>query len=455
MSGRVVIAGASSGVGKTTLACAIMAAFARRGLAIQPFKAGPDYIDPSYHTLAAGRASRNLDSVLLPRDTLRSLFARAASGADLAVVEGVMGLFDGRSATHEEGSTAEIAKLLDAPVLVVLDVSAMSRTAAAIAGGLARFDPALQVAGFLLNRVGSPSHAAWVTEAVEGATGLPVLGALPRDGALTLPERHLGLVPVAERAPGPAYFARLADLAERHLALDRILSLAARPAPVRVPPAAPAPARSFGPTRIAIARDEAFTFYYEDALELLAASGAECVPFSPLRDAALPAGTQGIYLGGGFPELHAAALAANLPLLEAIRRAATAAGTIVYGECGGLMYLGRSLTDLDGRVHAMAGVVPIDATMRARRLTLGYRTVTALRPSPLLEEGEVVMGHEFHWAESAAPAGTAAYAIAERAGAPEGYARDNVLASYVHIHLASRPAMADRFVARCAGAGTA
>jgi cobyrinic acid a,c-diamide synthase len=453
--GRLVIAGVTSSAGKTTLTCAILAALRRRGQRVQPFKAGPDYIDPGHHALAAGRPSRNLDSVLLTPATLQALFARAAAQADLALVEGVMGLFDGRHGGDAEGSTAQVARLLDAPVVIVIDVAKTARTAGAIALGCTLYDPALRVAGFILNRVGSPTHARAAAEAVEAATGRPVLGAFPRDAALALPERHLGLVPPAETAPDGSFMDRLAAAAERYLALDR-LRAAAETRPLAAPADGPFPPEPLPPrATIAVALDRAFNFYYEDSLDLLRAWGADLVPFSPLADRALPPGTQGVYLGGGFPELFAAELAANSPMHAALHAAARW-GLPIYGECGGLMYLGRTLTDLDGRRHAMVGLVPLESAMQRASLALGYRSVTALRPSPILERGAAVRGHEFHYSDllTPLPEATAAYRIAERDGAPEGYAAGHILASYVHVHLGADPAMARRFIATCAsGAG--
>jgi cobyrinic acid a,c-diamide synthase len=449
--GRLVIAGVTSGVGKTTLTCAILAALRRRGQRVQPFKAGPDYIDPGHHALAAGRPSRNLDSVLLAPATLQALFARAAAQADLALVEGVMGLFDGRHGGDDEGSTAQVTRLLDAPVVIVIDVAKTARTAGAIALGCTLYDPALRVAGFILNRVGSPTHARAATEAVEAATGRPVLGAFPRDAALALPERHLGLVPPAETAPDASFMDRLAAAAGRYLALDR-LRAAAETRPLAVPADGPFPPAPLPPrVTIAVALDRAFNFYYEDSLDLLRAWGADLVPFSPLADRALPPGTQGVYLGGGFPELFAGDLAANSPMHAALHAAARR-GLPIYGECGGLMYLGRTLTDFDGRRHAMVGLVPLDSAMRRARLTLGYRSVTALRPSLILECGAAVRGHEFHYSDllTPLPEATAAYRVAERDGSPEGYAAGHILASYVHVHLGADPAMARRFIATCA-----
>ena len=449
MSARIVIAGTASGTGKTTVTAALCAAFRRRGLTVQPFKAGPDYIDPTYHTQASGRACRNLDSFLLEPAVLRAVFARAADRADLAIVEGVMGLYDGRDGTTEVGSTAEIAKLLDAPVVVVLDVAAQARTAAAVALGCLRFDPGVRIAGFVLQRVGSDTHARWATAAVEDATGLPVLGALRRDASLALPERHLGLIPTTERVLPPAFVDHLADVAETSLALDRIRAVAASAPPL--PPARPLGERTATVARIAVARDEAFGFYYEDSLELLALAGAELVPFSPLADRALPRHVGGLYVGGGFPELYAERLSANVAMRRDVADAG-ARGVAVVGECGGLMYLARALTDGSGRRHEMVGVVPIETAMRAGRLTLGYRTITALRDGPLLAQGETVRAHEFHYSEPLGdvPHDRLAFDVAERPGAPQGYASGNVFASYMHVHFGSRPSMARRFVAAAA-----
>lgn len=453
---RLVVAGVSSGVGKTTIVSAMLAAWRRQGRSLQPFKAGPDYIDPTYHTLAAGRPCRNLDSVLLPPATMRALFERAARGVDIALVEGVMGLFDGRNDAGEDGSTAQIAKLLGAPIVIVIDVAKTARTAGAVALGCATFDPDLPAAGFILNRVGSETHARTATESVEAATGLPVLGTIPREDALTLPERHLGLIPTDESAPDATYFDRLADLAENHLALDRLWAIAAAPAQIPGPglgrwsspfPSEPPRVRA----RIAVARDRAFSFYYEDSLEILTAWGADLLPFSPLADPALPEGAQGVYLGGGFPELFAAQLAENLPMHAALRGAA-AAGRPIYGECGGLMYLGESLRDFAGHRHPMVGLVPIASAMQRQRVTVGYRTATALRRTPLLEPGMRVVGHEFHYSQPETPVSEAqaAYRLAERPDEPEGFIAGQVLASYIHVHFGTDPAMARRFVAACA-----
>lgn len=451
MAHGFVIAGTQSGVGKTTITCGILRALRRRGMRVQPFKAGPDYIDPSYHSRAAGTPSRNLDSWMLPPAALLTLASRAAGSADIAVVEGVMGLFDGRSGEDEAGSTAQIAKLLGLPVVLVLDAGKMARSAAAMVLGYQRFDPDLTIAGVILNNVGSPRHYEMCRAPIESASGLPVFGSLPRRPDLELPERHLGLIPTVEGPAAAHYFDEIASLVEQNVDLDALLRTATvLPAagvsdlfPDVAPPAA---------VRVAVAQDRAFNFYYQDTLDLIAAWGGEVTPFSPLSDSALPAGTGGVYLGGGFPEVFAAQLASNRPMLAAIRHAAVA-GLPVYGECGGLMYLGESIVDLDGRTHPMAGLVPLRSRVSNSRLTIGYRSVRARRPSPVLAAGQQVRGHEFHLSalDAPTPEHAAAYDL-EETGACEGYVSGNVLASYVHLHFGADPGLAPRFVQTCAAA---
>ncbi len=449
---RLVIAGMASGSGKTTATSAIITALRRRGLRVQPFKAGPDYIDPSYHSRAAGIPARNLDSWLLPAPALMQLGARAAAAADLAIVEGVMGLYDGRADT-DDGSTAQLAKLLAAPVVLVIDVGKVSRTAAALVLGLKQFDPELHLAGVILNRVASDYHFQWTAGPIETATGLPVLGYLPKRADLALPERHLGLIPTAESTVGDDVFARLAEQAEQTIDLDRLLAIARSAPPLPYGATDLFPPTPVEPqTRIALACDEAFTFYYEDNLDLLRAWGAELVPFSPIHDAELPAGVGGVYIGGGFPELFARELAANRSMQESFRRAA-AAGLPIYAECGGLMYLSQGIVDLEGTAHALVGLVPGWSTIDRPRLSLGYRTATARRPSFLLAAGERVRGHEFHWSQlrGGVPADEAAYELESQERRLEGYAAGSVLATYLHVHFGSDPRLAPRFVAACVG----
>ena len=447
---RLVIAAPASGCGKSTVAMGLMAALAATQR-VQGFKVGPDYIDPGYHTAASGRISRNLDSWLMSPAGVQAVFARAVAGADIAVIEGVMGLFDGYDTRSESGSTAEVAKLLRAPVILVLDVGSMARSAAAMACGYRDYDPALNVAGVICNNVAGEQHARWVREAIEDA-GLPVLGCLARTEDLRIPERHLGLeMAVERRAALPGFLQRLAGAISRSVDLPQLRRIAGSAPPLAVD--APTPAAASGrPVRIAVARDEAFCFYYEDNLDLLRAAGAEIVPFSPLADPDLPADCAGLYLGGGYPELYGPRLAANESLRRAIRQAHQAEMPI-YAECGGLIYLTESITDLAGKSWPMAGVLPGEAHLRAQ-LVMGYRLVTARRDSLLLRQGEQVRGHEFHHSDWVGrPAGLPhAYDIRSRQDGPvsgAGYAGNGLLASYVHLHFGAQPELAPRLAAAC------
>ncbi|MDQ2786568.1 MAG: cobyrinate a,c-diamide synthase [Chloroflexota bacterium] len=457
MSGRIVLAGSASNIGKTTLAVGLIAALRRRGLAIQPFKIGPDYIDPTYHTLAAGLPSRNLDSWLVPHDRLRDCFAHATRNADLAIIEGMMGLYDGLDYRGEAGSTAEVAKLLAAPVVVILDVSAQARSAAATALGFQQLDPALSIAGFICNRIGGPGHYCGVKAAIEEATGLPVFGGVPQSDAVVIPERHLGLIPTGERHDLRPLVEQLAHMIAETCDLNALLALARIAPPLVASGKDPALSANVAPTGdaerpvIAIARDKAFSFYYEDNLDLLRIAGAEIVPFSPLSDAHLPNGTAGIYIGGGFPEIYAAALAANDTLRQEIHDAVTA-GIPCYAECGGLMYLTGALVDAMGDRHLMVGLLPGHAMMTEGWPKLGYTTVRARRDTPILRAGEAVRGYEFHsstW-EAVPTDASHAYTVYDARGEhPEGFVRGNLLASYVHLHFWSMPALAVRFVTMC------
>lgn len=446
---RLVFGGTASGVGKTTVSVAAIAAFVERGLSVAAFKAGPDYIDPTYHSLAAGRASRNLDSWLVPPANLLELFARAASTADLAIVEGVMGLFDGRNNAGLQGSTAELAGILRAPLVLVLDVGRQARSAAATARGFQSFDPNVNLAGFVLNRVGSSRHADLVRREIESATDLPVFGALPKEASVELPERHLGLVPTREAERAREVVGRLAQLAREHLDLER-LEAYARTAPSL--PRAAETAFSWEPPEhpavgLAVARDEAFSFYYEDNLDLLTAAGARLLPFSPLFDTALPAGARGLYLGGGFPELFAERLAGNRPLLQHLRQAAKD-GLPIYAECGGLMYLADSLTDFAGQRHQLANLIPCQVAMAERRVALGYVRLRAQHDSLLCRAGAELRGHEFHWSRLVRGARRAnAYQVLDPVRRREGFIHGNILASYIHLHFGSNPELARRFIA--------
>ena len=446
-----VLAGTRSGVGKTTIATGIMGALARRGLRVQPFKCGPDYIDPSYHLMACGVPSRNLDTWLLSHETVLELCGRAAQSADVAVVEGVMGLFDGHANLTEQGSTAEVAKLLRAPVVLIASAARVARSVAAEVLGFQKFDQSVNIVGVILNGVGSPRHLEFCKPPIEQATGLSVLGYMPRRDDLRLPERHLGLIPTVEGVVVEEWFDKLTAQVEETIDLDRLLELSRQAdTPDIVPAVFPPEPQSRG-TRIAVAQDKAFNFYYQDSLDLLEAWGAELVPFSPLDDEALPDGVGGVYIGGGFPELFASELAANEDMKLSIRDA-HANGRMLYAECGGLMYLGQSLTDFDGEPHGMVGLIPAKSSMSKGRLTLGYREVEALADGVLLAKGARVRGHEFHWSVADSPASPehATYAVRSQDGRIEGFRRGSLWASYIHVHLGSRPEMARRFVEQCA-----
>ena len=451
MTSSVVIAGVRSGVGKTTIATGIMGALTRRGYQVQPFKAGPDYIDPSYHKLACGVPSRNLDTWLLPHQTVLELFQRAGSKSQISIVEGVMGVFDGHSNLTEEGSTAELAKLLNAPVILVADAAKVARSVAAEILGYQQFDPDMRIAGVILNGVGSARHMEFCQPQIEATTGLPVLGYLPRREELIQPERHLGLIPTVEGTVARQWYDTLIAQVEETIDLDRIVAIAADSKSSQAIsvayPAEPKPKRA----RIAIAQDMAFSFYYQDSLDLLEAWGAELVPFSPLEDTSLPEGAGGIYLGGGFPEMFGAELAANKPMHAAIRQA-VGEGVPVYAECGGLMYLGRSLTDLDGASHDMLGVIPAVSAMSHQRMTLGYREVESRGDGPLLTKGQRVRGHEFHWStlEELPDPDQSVYKVVNQNNRADGFQVGSVWASYIHIHLGSDPSLAPRFVEACA-----
>ncbi len=482
MTARLVIAGTHSGVGKTTIAAGLMAALWRRGLTVQPFKVGPDYIDAGHHTAAAGRPCRNLDTWMMPPESVRSLFAHAGRDADIAIIEGVMGVYDGAGYDAETGSTAEVAKLLQAPVILVIDASKVARSAAALALGYQRFDPDLPLAGFIINRAGSAQHGAGVTEAIEKATGLPVFGWLPRDEGLKFPERHLGLVPAAEATDGSALVEAAGEMVMHHLDVGHLLALAGNDtsrshalrgnACVRRSASRPisaqdgtqsvptwVPTQSVG-TRgssplFAVARDEAFHFTYEENLETLQDAGAHLAFFSPLRDATLPEGTAGVILSGGFPEMHAARLAANVSMKQALQDAHQR-GLPIYAECGGLMYFTQAIVDLDGCEHRMVGLLPGHSVM-SKRLTLGYRLARAAGSSWLFAGGETVRGHEFHYSQwEGRPADLPpAYTLLPSSGAGDSWADGasvgNLWASYVHLNFWAKPELAERFVAACRG----
>ncbi|MFE9437460.1 cobyrinate a,c-diamide synthase [Streptomyces sp. NPDC006602] len=486
---RLVIAAPSSGSGKTTVATGLMAAFAARGLAVSAHKVGPDYIDPGYHTLATGRVGRNLDAYLCGPELIGPLFAHGARGCDIAVVEGVMGLYDGAAGEGELASTAHVAKLLRAPVVLVVDASSQSRSVAALVHGFASWDPGVRVGGVILNKVGSDRHEALLREALESA-GVPVLGVLRRVDQVSTPSRHLGLVPVAERRGAAVEaVAAMAEQVRVGCDLEALVALArgagalsgaawdavgvlgsSPPPPLPVPSLGAAPpdprfrpegSRPQTPPEggpadgldgagqgvrapvIAVAGGAAFTFSYAEHSELLTAAGAEVVAFDPLRDEQLPDGTRGLVIGGGFPEVYVSELSANEPLRKAVAALAES-GAPIAAECAGLLYLAR---ELDGQ--PMCGVLDSDARM-GERLTLGYRDAVAVSDSVLAVAGTRMRGHEFHRTVVEPGAGaTPAWGVRTPRRRVEGFVERGVHASYLHTHWASEPGVARRFVERC------
>ncbi|MFE3116945.1 cobyrinate a,c-diamide synthase [Streptomyces niveus] len=446
---RLVIAAPASGSGKTTVATGLMALLAARGLAVSPHKVGPDYIDAGYHALATGRPGRNLDAYLCGTELIGPLFAHGAAGCDVAVVEGVMGLYDGAAGQGELASTAQVAKLLRAPVVLVVDASSQSRSVAALVHGFASWDPEVRIGGVILNKVGSDRHEALLREALD-ESGVPVLGALRRAAEIETPSRHLGLVPVAERRAEAVDVVR--GLAERVRAgcdVEGLLRLARSAPPLEVEAwdAGGAVRETGGGARggpvVAVAGGAAFTFSYSEHAELLRAAGADVVVFDPLRDEQLPPGTRGVVIGGGFPEVYAAELGANEPLRKAVAELARS-GAPVAAECAGLLYLARSL---DGA--PMCGVLDADARM-SERLTLGYREAVAVGDSVLAAAGTRLRGHEFHRTVLEPGAGAApAWGLVRPERRVEGFVQRGVHASYLHTHWAAAPAMAQRFVERC------
>ncbi|WP_137233878.1 cobyrinate a,c-diamide synthase [Streptomyces sp. BPSDS2] len=450
---RLVIAAPASNSGKTTVATGLMAAFAARGLAVSPHKVGPDYIDPGYHSLATGRPGRNLDAYMCGTELIAPLFAHGSAGCDLAVVEGVMGLYDGASGQGELASTAQVAKLLRAPVVLVVDASSQSRSVAALVHGFASWDPEVRIGGVILNKVASDRHEALLRDALD-ESGLPVLGVIRRAPQVATPSRHLGLVPVAERQ-GDAVDAVRA-MGERVRAgcdLDALMALARTAPALADEPWSPAyaPAASASPAApadgprpvVAVAGGAAFTFAYAEHAELLTAAGAEVVTFDPLRDEKLPAGTAGLVIGGGFPEMYAPELSANEPLRRAVTELALS-GAPVAAECAGLLYLAR---ELDGK--PMCGVLDAEARM-SERLTLGYRQAVAVSDSALAVAGTRMRGHEFHRTVLEPGAGTTpAWGMHQPERRVEGYVRRGVHASYLHTHWAAAPEVARRFVEHC------
>lgn len=450
----LVIAGTQSGCGKTTLSLALMAALKARGLTVQPFKVGPDFIDPGLHTRITGRESRNLDGWMLGRDYNLELFQTLMTKADAAVVEGVMGLYDGYDGMGEAGSSAEMAKWLNLPVILVVDARSMARSAAALVYGFKNFDSNLRLAGVIFNRIGGKGHLTYLKQAM--SANLPdvdVLGGIPREEAIAIPERHLGLVTADEFKPDELWQNHLVNLVEKYVDIKLLLQNV-RCVPPSVAAESATPQWSAVPT-IAVARDAAFCFYYPDNFEMLRRAGARIYYFSPLEGETLPREAAGLYLGGGYPELFAEKLSSQTGFFQDIR-SAVEKGMPVYAECGGLMTLSSFIETGDGKSHAMAGVFPFGTRMLPRRKALGYTEVELCRPCLLGNAGLRIRGHEFHYSEivqfGEGEGLDYAYKLHKHKhddSRIEGYMHRSALASYIHLHWGSAPRAASNFVRRC------
>lgn len=447
---RILIAGTHSGVGKTTIALGLMSVLRDKGYIVQGFKVGPDYIDPSHHTAVTERPSRNLDTWFMNRDVCVELFEHAFRGANMAVIEGVMGLYDGCLDGTELGSTAHLARILNVPVVLVMDVKGLSRSAGAMALGYKNFDKEVDIAGVILNRIKSERHYTSVKKSIEEHAKIPVLGYLPPDEGILLPERHLGLVPSAEQELSKSAYHKIGKLLSASVDIDKLLNIASTSKNL------PAFEKTVFcginerfPCRIAVAVDEAFNFYYQDNLDLLELYGAELTYFSPLYDKYLPADIDGLYIGGGFPELYASLLASNTTMKESVRKAHRN-GVVMYGECGGMMYLLEKLIDFKGNTHEMCGILKGSTKMENKRQGLGYITVRAIHDTVLCAKGDLFKAHEFHWSSLLAAEKTPyAYEISRygvNTSKSDGLSTGRVLGSYAHVHFATYPKLTRHFL---------
>ncbi|ADG82169.1 cobyrinate a,c-diamide synthase [Thermincola potens] len=456
---RILIAGTHSGSGKTTITTAIMGLLKKKGYKVNPFKVGPDYIDPSYHAVATGNPGRNLDCWMLSQDKVYELFCRTAQQGGINVIEGVMGLFDGASGIDDAGSSAQIAKLTNTPVLLVVDVRSTARSAAAVVLGFQKFDPALNIAGVILNRVGSDRHLGLVSEAIEKYCRIPIVGAIRKNELLELPSRHLGLIPTGEGRQLPEKIDCLVGIIEQDIDLEKLLAVAGSAPELQLPEKPRLFPEISGKTRVrlGIARDEAFSFYYQDSLDILSHLGAELIPFSPMRDERLPADLHGLYIGGGYPEIYLEELADNKNMLKEIKEFGLS-GKPVYAECGGFMYLSDGITTAEGVHYPLVGLVPGISVMKPKLVSLGYVTAYCAADNLLGPAGTTLKGHEFHYSELDCEKHMekpAYRVIRNRSGEQvlSGYADGNILASYIHVHFATNTEAAKSFLEKCRLAG--
>lgn len=441
---RVIIAATSSGSGKTTITVGLLAALKARGLDVQSYKIGPDYIDTGWHELASGKISHNLDSWLVGSDKLKEIFAATASGADISIIEGVMGLYDGGRGGIS--STAEISKLLNAPVILVIDAKSMGTSAAAVALGFREFDHSVNLAGVILNRLGSDSHKKIIVDALD-TLGIKCFGAVKRNDEFILPERHLGLVPTMENNSADV-IQKICAAVERQVDVDALIALAKNAPPI------PNSSKTYNlkpkTLKIAVARDEAFNFYYGESLSELEKRGAEIVFFSPLNDEHLPENISGLIIGGGFPEMFAARLEQNKNLRAEIFNAANA-GLPIFAECGGFMYLMKNLIDFDGKSFEMCGVLDGAATMTNKLQSVGYVEAEILHDCAIGKAGDKIRAHEFHFSTAETSDEKIFKCTRMRTGKEyfAGAVKKNLVASYLHIHFAGSPSAAKSFVDAC------
>lgn len=447
---RFVIAGTGSGVGKTTLTIGLMSAFINRGLTVQGFKCGPDYIDPTYHTAVTKRASRNLDSWMLTHDKVIDILHHGSIGADISIIEGVMGFYDGKNPETNEGSTAEISMITKSPVILVVNCESMARSAAAIVKGFQLLSEEPNIVGVIANKVGSEGHYQLVKKAIEKECHVSVIGYLKRELTIEIPERHLGLIPSIERGELDPFFQTLGDLVSETIDMDKLLDLS-----IADPVPSSKDSSLFNKkkeqiVKIAVAKDAAFNFYYPENLEILEAKGAEIVYFSPLEDEALPENIDGLYLGGGFPEEFAQQLEENEQAKSTIKTAINH-GLPTLAECGGFMYLTESIQTTEKKTYQMAGVIPGKVKMQQTLAALGYREISGQNDNYLLNK-LVARGHEFHYSTYESTEGSIPYAYETkglRGIKKEGYLLKNVVAGYTHFHFGSCPDMVDNLIAKC------
>lgn len=444
---RFVLAGTGSGVGKTTFTIGLMKALQNKGKVVQGFKCGPDYIDPTYHTTVTGRVSRNIDSWMFSQEAVRDIVARASMDADVAIIEGVMGFYDGKSPLSDEGSAADISVITESPVILIVNCASMARSVAAVVKGFQLLSDKPNIVGVIANQVGSVGHYEIAKAAIEQECGIPVIGYLKREKGIDIPSRHLGLVPAIERGELDSFFDKLGSLMAETIDLDQLLNLTK--APILQETGQLFAEELSQNICVAVAKDAAFNFYYEENLALLRAKGATLQYFSPLANEAVPAEADGLYIGGGFPEEFAEALANNVEAKNSIREAISK-GLPTLAECGGFMYLTEAITNNDGIRFDMVGVIPGEVAMQTKLAALGYREIFGTQHNFLIGTDEVAKGHEFHYSTYSGTHNTPAYQTKGRFGKKqEGYQEGNLVAGYTHFHFVSNPKLVDNWLAAC------